>query len=284
MNIMKTAASSFCLDSLLVKGELTQPGFISLCQGLQVDAVELFDRYLGRDRATDLAALRDALAQTGMPVCCWLVQNDFTDPDRREENIQRVVEGISEAAFLGAPLVRVLGGSIYELNGSPKEVVLESLIPIFRKLAVEAEQQGVALILENHGDLPGCADELLPILEGVDSPYLKVCCDLGNLIGSGMIKKRDPLSELIRLRDVIAHVHVKDRRFCPGAPGDVARCTAGTGLLPLQDCMCELRRGGYSGYISCEFDGDNEVDLMTGFICSLANIRYAIQSRKEEQQ
>lgn len=277
---MKFAAAVWSVNPLIKEGGLTQKGFIPLCRGLQCDAVELFDLYLGKDREKELAELKDELEKNGIPACVYMVNNDFTDPGAFEENFKNCVSGIRAAAFLGAPMCRVLGGNTHDLGERDKASVLEFAAGALKRLVPAAEENGVTMVLENHGDLPGSADELLQILDSVNSDRLKACCDMGNFISGGMKVKRNPLEELKKLGGRVAHVHVKDRRFSPGARGDVEPCVPGTGELPLRECMHELKSSGYEGYVSCEFDGDDRVDIMTGFISALANIRYAANMGK----
>ena len=274
---MKLSAVVYSVHALINEKKMTQRDFIALCKGLQCDSVELFDLYLGEDRKQELDDLKTELQRNNMQVCCYMISNDFTRPEAFEENYAKAVQGIKDAAFLGAPMARILGGATGEMKDESRSEALTVITSALKKLVPVAEKNKVTLVLENHGDLPGSADELIQIIEAVNSPYLKVCCDIGNFIAGNMAVKYEPLAELKKLLPYLAHVHVKDRRFVPGARGDVTACAPGTGDVPLQACMDELKNNNYDGFISCEFDGDERVSAMTGFISALANIRYAIE-------
>lgn len=124
------------------------------------------------------------------------------------------------------------------LQGRTREDGLRSVIKGLRQVVPFAE--------ENHGDLPGRAEEVIMIMEEINSPSLRLCFDMGNVIGGNMEVKQDSFGFLSKVLKYVAHVHVKDRRFKPGARG-VESCIAGTGAVPLQKNINLLKKSGYQG-------------------------------------
>jgi sugar phosphate isomerase/epimerase len=278
---MKTSAVVWCIHKLLDSEEMTQNEFVVLCAGMGIDGVDLFDHLISgvtaKERASAIEELSAVLNKNNMELASYIVHNDFTDRKDHEKNLKKVKRAIVEAKFLNAHAVRVLGGSTCMLNGQSRKEGLKSVIIGLKKAVHFAEENRVILTLENHGDLPGTADEMLTIVNEIDSPNLKLCYDAGNFLAGNMDIKQDPLEALKKVVSHVYHVHIKDRRFKPGARGDVESCIAGTGAVPLNECLKVLSENAYDGYISCECEGEEGLNVLTTFSNSVANIETAIE-------
>ncbi len=282
---MKLSAMIWSVSSMLKSGELDQNGFIELCAGLRMDGVELFASLIaeeGEDRQQALAKTKSALETTGMKLAAYVVHNDFTNPESHETELENIPMYISEAKYLDCNIIRILGGSTGKLNGASREEGLKNVTAGLKQAVKSAEAENVVMALENHGDLPGTAEELVRVIKKVDSPNLKACFDMGNFLAGNMAVKQNPLEALKIVLDNtnIVHVHIKDRRFKPGARGDVESCICGTGAVPLQACVQLLKDSGYTGFLSCECEGEEGIGNFTAFSNSVANIRTAIEKGK----
>src|SRR3954451_3242526 len=90
-----------------------------------------------------------------------------------------MIRSLEYARGIGATIMRVVGSSL-QFRHQPHPPQLERLTALFRKAVPIAEQQGIRLAVENHIDFT--SDEMLCLLEAVDSPYLGINFDTGNFL------------------------------------------------------------------------------------------------------
>lgn len=98
---------------------------------------------------------------------------------------------------------------------------LERLSASLGKLAPVAEEYGVTIALENHADYR--ADEVLQVLERVDSPALKVNFDTGN----PFLVAEEPVEAARKLAPYTVTTHVKDMKMYPPTDPEMPKITGG---------------------------------------------------------
>lgn len=196
----------------------------------------------------------DALAASGATFSSMTgyLEGNLTEPDGIELLLSTARESLAVAAELDCPRLNLHGTG---LDGSgrpvlPVEVVTPSMwlaaADTLRRIAALGEEAGRVFTLENLNlavDHPGTpfasAADTLALVQAVDSPYLKMNCDLyhaqigeGNLIA--LVEKSLPFIGEIQVADV---------------PG---RCEPGTGEINYKAIARALRRLGYRGVIGLE--------------------------------
>ncbi len=102
------------------------------------------------------------------------------------------------------------------------------------------------------------------------SPQLNHVFDTGNYLFAG----EDVIVALQHYRERVHHVHLKDRK----AMRDYASLPIGTGIMPLQDVVCNLVRSGYSGWLCVEHFGAPK--MLDYAAQSIANVRKAMEDCK----
>ncbi|MBN1999248.1 sugar phosphate isomerase/epimerase, partial [candidate division KSB1 bacterium] len=120
-----------------------------------------------------------------------------------------------------------------------------------------AEKCGVTLALENHWGLGRTPEGLLRIVKAVDSPWLKILMDTGNFL-------QDPYEKLEKIAPFTVFVQ--------------AKTYFGGGVYYTLDLDYSriaqiLKKVNYRGYISLEFEG--EEDYRTAVPKSLKLLRTA---------
>ena len=129
------------------------------------------------------------------------------------------------------------------------------------KATDHAESLGVTLCIEPHvGHMCMTWESVLKLVREVGSPNLRVNFDASHFFILGL----DHVTALVRLRDHIAHVHLKDHTFrrpplCElRVPrGNASNVALGEGDFPLEEHLGHLREIGYNGVVSAELYVDD---------------------------
>lgn len=165
---------------------------------------------------------------------------------------------IALAARLGHPVMRITLGSPASRGTEPASVLVDRLIAPTRRAAERAGEVGLALAIENHGDLR--AQDVLEIIERVGLPNLGVTLDNVNLprVGDDMLegaRALAPRTLLVQLKD---HPPTPDMTI----PGGARSVALGEGVAPLEEIIAILAAVGYDGAVCVELAslGAEDVD------------------------
>lgn len=192
--------------------------------------------------------LRRVIDRTGVRVGSICMDYLMRFPLHREGTAsmakEAILTAVAKAKSLAAHSLVLPFFEEAEIQG-PQQ--LERLADALEPCLEQALRQGVQLALET--TLEGAS--LLPFLEAMGHPALKVCYDLGNTTALG----HDLPKDIRVLGRWIAHVHVKDRKR-DGGPNVLL----GTGDTDFQKAFAALRDVHYSGpYILESNRGDDPV-------------------------
>jgi sugar phosphate isomerase/epimerase len=133
-------------------------------------------------------------------------------------------------------------------------------IDSFARIIKSAEKCGVTMGLENHWGLGRTPEGVLRVVDALDSPWLQITVDTGNFF-------EDPYDKL--------------EKIAPKAALVQAKTYYGGGIWYTLDLDNDriaklLRKHNYRGYISLEFEGQE--DPRTAVPKSLATLRKAVAS------
>jgi sugar phosphate isomerase/epimerase len=103
-------------------------------------------------------------------------------------------------------------------------------------------------------------------------------------MGNFLCADEDPLLAVSRVAPYTVHVHAKDfhvksgnepspgKGFFPSRAGHHLRgAIVGHGVVPVQQCLHVLKKAGYDGYVSIEFEGIE--DSIMGITYGLENLK-----------
>ena len=174
--------------------------FVELAYELRLDAVD-FQRDRGlRSRDRDyLLRLKRLCMKRGLPIGFLGIGSGFIDstapshlgglgaPLPREELRRRIDEAksaVDDAAFMGAPLLRIFGGSVPEAT-EDRDQLWSEMIASYQEVADYAAGRGVFIGLHNHPPVDSpTGDEILRILRDTDRPNFTFILDTGRWYGS----------------------------------------------------------------------------------------------------
>jgi L-ribulose-5-phosphate 3-epimerase len=202
--------------------------------------------------ASERAALRQSIANTGVRVMTMCLSGHRKYPlgshsaELRRQGQDILHKAIDFAGDIGLRVVQVMGYDVfYEPSDDETRVnFLDSL----QLGAYWAGQAGVMLGLENL-DTPfvDCLSKALAIIREIDSPWLSLYPDIGNLAAAGC----NPPDEIVLARKQILGLHVKDAlpRVIRGVP-------FGEGIVPFRETFRSLAQTGFWGLLGVEIWGD----------------------------
>jgi L-ribulose-5-phosphate 3-epimerase len=252
---------------------------IDLAADMGFDGVEFLHRQMEHEDNATLQRLKRRAFLLGLDLCGFSTHQTFLSPDEsvRKKNIDHTIHCIELAYALGIPTMRVNTGTwgtsknFDELmknrgiepprKGYTDEDGFGWVIDSFEKCLKAAERCGVTMGLENHWGLGRTPEGVLRVVKAINSPWLRVTLDTGNFL-------EDPYAKLEMLAPYAALVQTKTYY--------------GGGLwyaldLDYDRIATMLRKHGYRGYLSLEFEGKE--DPRTAVPKSLALLRKAFTGK-----
>ena len=198
--MIKLACNSLIAISKDSKDCMDVEEFLDLSYELRLDAVDFqLDRGIrSRDR-TYLGHLKSECLKRGMPIGFLGIGSGFIGTDQlpgigaigihlpREELRKRIDEAkkaVDDAAFLGAPLIRLFGGSIPEATENA-DMLYAEMIDSYREVADYAFKLGVFIGLHNHPPVDSpTGEDIIRILSETNRKNFTFILDTGRWKGS----------------------------------------------------------------------------------------------------
>jgi L-ribulose-5-phosphate 3-epimerase len=202
--------------------------------------------------AAERAALRRAIDNTGIQIMTMCLSGHRKyplgshDPDLRRRGQEILYKAIEFAGDIGLRVVQVMA---YDVFYEPSDAETRTNFIQGLQLGVRwAAQAGVMLGLENL-DTPFVENlsSALTIIDEVDSPWLQLYPDIGNLTAAGYYAP----DELLLAQNKVLGIHVKDAqpRIIRGVP-------FGEGIVPFKETFQALAQTGFWGMLGVEMWGD----------------------------
>jgi sugar phosphate isomerase/epimerase len=257
---MKVGIDSYCYHRFLgdVYPEqqppavrLTMEQVIDRAHGLGCDGISLESCFFPGFDAAYLADVRARLdAYAFDRVYAW-GHPDGLEAGRNPQARDDMIGHIHHAKAIGAAVMRVVGSS-FSFVREPHDPQLRIIGSWFKEAVRVATGEGVSLAVENHIDYD--ADEILRLVEEVDSPFFGVNLDTANFLRV----QDDPVEATRKLAPHVLATHVKDIEPVKGrsvrAWNYFACVAAGEGLVEIDKIVAILANAGYRGFLAFEVD------------------------------
>ena len=171
------------------------------------------------------------------------VRNDFAlvDAQSRAREVQLVKNWVVAAVKMGATSLRVFSGRS-AAQGHPREEVKTWIKESLQECADFASEHGVMIAYQNHDDYIVTTEDILDIVQGVDSEWFGLMLDIGSL------PTRDPYPEIEKLIPYAITWQIKS---------DV-KTGSGTEPTDFGKLMKIVKKHGYQGYLPIEALGDGD--------------------------
>ena len=280
---MKTGVSSYSFSKLLNKGKLNQFAMISKAKEMGFAVMEFSGLKVPQSEAATSFAkkIKEKCESTDIAVGNYTIGADFLKKDFSRE-VERLQKEVEIAAALGATGIRhdaTTGFSRNYQGVKSFETALPALVKGCRAVTEFAADYGLKTMIENHGFF--CQDSLRveKLVNEVNHSNFGVLLDIGNFL----CVDENPVKATGRLLPYVFHVHVKDFHVKSGnepAPGEgwfesrggnyLRGAIVGQGNVPVMQCLRLVKKSGYNGVLSIEFEGMEEP--LTGIKIGLANL------------
>ena len=267
---MKLAVSSYSFHQYTKAGKLTLQELPAKAAELGFSGIEYVDlpkEVTGEARLALAAELSALTKQAGLEMVAYTIGANLWQPDEDalRAEIDRLKSEIDVAVALGAPLLRhdLVWG--LEASGSGRSFLsmIPHLVASVREIADYAAARGVKTCSENHGRIAQDSYRMEAFVAAVNHDNYGLLVDMGNFL----CVDEDPALAVSRVASYAFHAHAKDMELLPYDTADTKgliwtrggqwlRCTAvGHGSVPVERCIRILKRAGYDGWLSLEYEG-----------------------------
>lgn len=224
------------------------------------NGIELLLVQMSSEENSHLQKIKKEAFHAGLDLMGFSTHQGFVYPEKekREEEIKKTIHQIELAYQLGIPTMRLntgRWGTIKSfddlmanrgiepvLEGYTEDDGFEWVIDAIEQCIPTAEKCGVVLGLENHWGLGRTAQGVKRIVDAIDSPWLMITLDTGNFL-------EDPYDQLEMLAPQAILMQAKTYY------GEGKWYTLDLDYPRIGEIM---RKSGYKGYISLEFEGQED--------------------------
>lgn len=263
---MKIGVSSYSFSKYMNQTKADYFTICDLAKKMGYDAIEFIDLSLEVQPAESLTELAKAIhrhcEEIALPIAAYTVSADFLRPNE----VQTVMKKVDIAETLGAKVLR--HDASWSLpEGMDWRQLIDQIAPDIRRVTEYAAEKGIRTCTENHGYVLQDAERVETLIRTVKHPNYGWLVDMGNFLCADDL----PVHAVPIAAPYAFHVHVKDflykpadaenpgQGWFPSRNGSYLRGTvAGHGVVPIRRCLEILKKAGYDGVVSYEFEGMEE--------------------------
>ena len=276
---MKLSVSSYSYNQYISTGAMTQMD--ALCKAAEqgFDGIEFTDLRPENNKNASLEEqisfakeLKAKAQELGIEIVAYLIgANLYTgssDGDAKE--VERVCRQLDVAKELGVKIFRHDVCSKEIVDG--KVISFDRMLPVIaenaKKITAYAKELGIRTCSENHGFVAQDSDRVEKLYNAVADENYGLLIDMGNFACAD----EDSARAVSRLAAYAIHVHAKDfkkypfgsqvpegiKTFSSRGCNLLAGCAVGDGDIPAEQCIAIMKKAGYDGYITIEFEGSGE--------------------------
>jgi L-ribulose-5-phosphate 3-epimerase len=186
----------------------------------------------------DISSLVDTLHSFGLSPMSLSGHSNLAS----REGVESFKRRLDFAKAIGIPVVNTGPGEVETPSGRNR------FFQYISDVAEHAEKTGVTVALETHGELMGSGKAAAEVIRTVNSPWIRINYDTGNVIFYGGVRPEDDIRFALPF---LAHIHLKDKR---GGRKVWDFPPLGRGELDFHALFHALTESGYAGPISVEIE------------------------------
>lgn len=270
---MKIGVSSYSFKQYRQEHGCSYEDICRMAKEIGFDAIEFIDLE-ANDPLEQAEAIRRVCQDLNLEISAYTVGADLLGHDY-EATKAKLFRDLDVAKILGAPLMR--HDVCYSLpDGMTWQDAIPVIAPRICEVTEHAAAMGVMTCSENHGYIFQDSDRVKKLMETVNHANYRWLVDIGNFLCAD----EDPLHAVRVAAPYAIHVHAKDFLykhqgddvppvgFFSTRNGNYLRGTVvGHGVVPVEACLRVLKKHGYAGALSLEFEGmeSNLAALKAGY-------------------
>ncbi len=209
---LKISLNAYSFNAPLMAGSSTVEDMMDFCVEHGIEGLDLTAYYLpGYPNVPSddyLFKLKRKCHQIGLELSGTGCRNDFVFADKsaRDREIQLVKNWVDATAKLGAPVLRVFAGKS-ELPGYSWQQISHWVVDSLKECTEYASKKGVIIGIQNHHDFIKTADQVIEIIERVNSPWCGLILDVGSF------RDKDAYSEIKKVIPYAINWQLKETIF-----------------------------------------------------------------------
>ena len=268
---MKIGVSSYSFSKYMRETGCNYFKICDIAKEIGFEGIEFIDLNLDVQPAESQIALAKEIRaycdSIGLEVVAYTIGADFID---RENEVERLKGQVDVAEALG---VSVMRHDVSWRRDLPWREMIDRTAAQIREVAEYAASKGITTCSENHGMVMQDSHRVEELILTVNHPNYRWLVDMGNFLCAD-----EPSMHALPIAAPYAvHAHAKDFIFKSEAPSDgwiitrggnaIRGTIVGHGVVPIAECVAELRAAGYDKWLSLEFEGmeDNLTALRLGY-------------------
>ena len=244
---LKTSLNAYSFNKPLTNGSMSIAELIEFCAATGFDGVDItayyFKGYPQVPSDDYLFDIKRKAFKAWLEITGTGVRNDFTiaDKAKRELEVQLVKNWIEAASKIGASVLRIFSGT-QKNEGIPREQVTEWMLKDIQTCVDHGKQHGVIIGMQNHNDFIQTADQIISLVETINSPWFGIILDIGSY------RINEPFAEIEKSIRHAVNWQVKEKMFINGTETDT----------DLHKLINMIKASGYRGYLPIETLGDGD--------------------------
>lgn len=258
---MKIAIDSYCFHryfgEIYPDLELPPPYAMTLLECIEhsitlgIEGISIESFMLPNPSPQDIQQLKHLLTQHQLELVWAWGHPSGLYSGQRPDILNELKQHIDIAQQLGAKVMRICAGGRKTRPVTDWQLHKAALLPLLQDAVVHAKQHNMILALENHMDF--YADEIVDLIQSINSPYLGICLDTAN----NLRMLEDPWQAIEKILPYAKATHIKDVKAFKGDPKTFSfwpSVPSGQGIIPLEKTLKWLAEHDYQGLLALEID------------------------------
>jgi len=265
---MKISVSSYSFNQYIKARKMTVFDTVAKAHELGFEAIEFIElpERGNLESQKELAKrIREEADRFGMEINAYTVGANLYRETAEESDaeVTRLCGQLDVAKILGCPVMR--HDVCYKLgktgNSRSFDLMLPTIAANARRVTEYAETLGIKTCTENHGYIAQDSDRVERLFNAVNHNNYGLLVDVGNF----SCVDENNVTAVSRVAPYAIHVHAKDMAFSSEPKEgytlktrgcNYLKCTyLGGGDVNVKKCIEVLKRAGYDGYVSIEYEG-----------------------------
>lgn len=243
----KLSLNLYSFNQLLRDGKVDLFDMLRFCAEHNFDAIDptgyYFPGYPNPPSNGFINEFKREAFLLGLDISGTGVRNDFANPDpaMRKADIGMIKQWIEVAAKMGAPNLRIFGGTNPH-EGFTRDQVFKWMAEDIRTCCDFGKEFGVIIALQNHNDFIKTSTDVDRIFEMVDSDWLGLNLDIGSY------RQGDPYAGIEQNISKAVTWQIKENVWIEGKETPV----------DLEKLFSLIKKAGYRGYLPIETLGTGD--------------------------